>query len=145
MRDRTWTWLAIIVLVAIVALAIAVDVLACEPVKIRPTIEFCDVWFWRPITVSDIDFRARDTIYVTNDSGRVCGAGLVKMAFPYVGAMVHVYGDEPMTLVKDGPRNGDLLMLRWSRLPGCGELPTLKPIIYKHWASVLVEPVVPGD
>jgi len=140
-------FLIIMATLAIVSAVLIAVVPACEPVKIRPTIEFCDVWFWQPIKsdTTALDFHKGDTIYVTNDSGRVIGRGLVKTRFPDIGANVHVYGDEPMTKAKDGPTNGDILHLRWSRLPGCGELPTTDPIKYGHWGFMRVYPVLSGD
>jgi hypothetical protein len=123
-----------------------------EPVKVRANPNHGDLWFMRhPDPDLAHDFMRRDRIYVVTADGKICGHApqgvmtWVDNKGLWVGALIHVYGDDTAVAGKDGPVEGDQLWLRWSGLPGFPVLETETPITYHHWLSQWVKPVLPGD
>jgi len=127
-----------------------------EPVKLpKASFNFCDLNIWERVrTDGGKDFMSGDRIYAVDAAGTVIGK-IVRPRMnavggffdpvngPSWGAMLHVYGNDPATLKKDGPDDGEEIFLRWSGLQGFGYLETTEPIIFRHWGFLRAHPVLP--
>ncbi|MBI3873136.1 MAG: HYR domain-containing protein, partial [candidate division Zixibacteria bacterium] len=79
---------------------------------LNPTMRFTD--FWSPMNPAQSELVQGDQLTVKTQSGVICGECTVGAGGAF---LVHVFGDDPVTAIVEGARDGELLQFEVNGVP----------------------------